>query len=402
MSNRSGPYNATHATTARGQKLRLSCDSCKAAKIKCGQERPACRRCLDHGIPCQYSPSRRMGRPRTAKKQNQKQPNASSSKEGHRASPMPSESSECGHLEIPSPPATSASTFPQMAPSELNELEMPTLAAGEVPTTAPGCGSELPSSMLAGPDVSLWPQNEALNAPLFGFDDTSCSIWTDGSSTDFTTLPFPLAAPYAPDCTMTDSPQHTFKCDSLYDMDTSKCESPATWIQRIAKEQKSLAQLTNEYQEKGCRLGPILQSCEKLQSELSLNCSTDKSANKVSTALAECHTIRVIAHALANGLARCCDTRTTSAASPSGLPSPASEQPHHHHQQQVLRLGRYQVQVTRENELVRALVRRRVERLQARLEKMADGSLPRSPRQDIRRCILTELKADVGTISVQV
>lgn len=45
-------------------KIRLSCDSCQRSKIRCSQERPACRRCLKHGIECIYSPSRRAGRPR--------------------------------------------------------------------------------------------------------------------------------------------------------------------------------------------------------------------------------------------------------------------------------------------------------------------------------------------------
>ncbi|KAF2219168.1 hypothetical protein BDZ85DRAFT_46612 [Elsinoe ampelina] len=46
---------------------RLSCDACQRSKVKCGQERPACRRCLDHCTECVYSPSRRAGRPRSKK-----------------------------------------------------------------------------------------------------------------------------------------------------------------------------------------------------------------------------------------------------------------------------------------------------------------------------------------------
>ncbi|KAL3424009.1 hypothetical protein PVAG01_03289 [Phlyctema vagabunda] len=45
-------------------KLRSSCDSCQDVKMKCSQDKPSCRRCLRQGIPCVYSPLRRIGRPR--------------------------------------------------------------------------------------------------------------------------------------------------------------------------------------------------------------------------------------------------------------------------------------------------------------------------------------------------
>ena len=45
-------------------RLRTSCDRCQEAKLGCSQEKPNCRRCLRHGIPCVYSPFRRIGRPR--------------------------------------------------------------------------------------------------------------------------------------------------------------------------------------------------------------------------------------------------------------------------------------------------------------------------------------------------
>ncbi|GIZ44768.1 hypothetical protein CKM354_000795700 [Cercospora kikuchii] len=43
-------------------KLRDSCESCALAKVKCGKEKPACLRCQDRKLSCQYSPSRRSGR----------------------------------------------------------------------------------------------------------------------------------------------------------------------------------------------------------------------------------------------------------------------------------------------------------------------------------------------------
>jgi len=45
-------------------KLRTSCDSCQTAKVKCGHEKPSCRRCSNQRVNCVYSLSRRMGRPR--------------------------------------------------------------------------------------------------------------------------------------------------------------------------------------------------------------------------------------------------------------------------------------------------------------------------------------------------
>ena len=43
-------------------KLRESCDSCLAAKVKCSKGRPLCSRCLQNGSDCEYSPSSRAGR----------------------------------------------------------------------------------------------------------------------------------------------------------------------------------------------------------------------------------------------------------------------------------------------------------------------------------------------------
>ncbi|KIX05318.1 uncharacterized protein Z518_06190 [Rhinocladiella mackenziei CBS 650.93] len=46
------------------KKLRLSCDNCHAAKVKCTKERPFCSRCGNSGVPCVYSKSRRAGKPK--------------------------------------------------------------------------------------------------------------------------------------------------------------------------------------------------------------------------------------------------------------------------------------------------------------------------------------------------
>ncbi|KAF2686594.1 hypothetical protein K458DRAFT_402193 [Lentithecium fluviatile CBS 122367] len=44
-------------------KLRSSCDICASAKVKCDRERPVCQRCINSGMRCNYSVSRRMGKP---------------------------------------------------------------------------------------------------------------------------------------------------------------------------------------------------------------------------------------------------------------------------------------------------------------------------------------------------
>lgn len=45
---------------------RASCDDCYLAKVKCSKTSP-CRRCLQHGHDCRYSPSSRSGKPKSTK-----------------------------------------------------------------------------------------------------------------------------------------------------------------------------------------------------------------------------------------------------------------------------------------------------------------------------------------------
>ncbi|KAM5454274.1 hypothetical protein MaudCBS49596_002288 [Microsporum audouinii] len=44
-------------------KLKGSCDSCAASKVRCSKEKPTCSRCAKTGSSCLYSPARRIGRP---------------------------------------------------------------------------------------------------------------------------------------------------------------------------------------------------------------------------------------------------------------------------------------------------------------------------------------------------
>ncbi|OCL10940.1 hypothetical protein AOQ84DRAFT_205433 [Glonium stellatum] len=55
--------STSRRNTDRPPKLRSSCDICANAKVKCDRERPVCQRCQNSGMRCNYSISRRMGKP---------------------------------------------------------------------------------------------------------------------------------------------------------------------------------------------------------------------------------------------------------------------------------------------------------------------------------------------------
>ena len=46
------------------EKLRDSCDTCAASKVRCSKGRPSCERCSDRQLPCHYSLCRRIGKRR--------------------------------------------------------------------------------------------------------------------------------------------------------------------------------------------------------------------------------------------------------------------------------------------------------------------------------------------------
>lgn len=45
-----------------GVKLRDSCESCAAFKVRCSREKPTCKRCVERGADCQYAVKQRTGR----------------------------------------------------------------------------------------------------------------------------------------------------------------------------------------------------------------------------------------------------------------------------------------------------------------------------------------------------
>jgi hypothetical protein len=54
----------------RKLKLRASCDSCAASKVKCSKEHPRCARCSANGSSCIYGVSRKHGKPGRTRKRN--------------------------------------------------------------------------------------------------------------------------------------------------------------------------------------------------------------------------------------------------------------------------------------------------------------------------------------------
>ncbi|EUC39689.1 hypothetical protein COCMIDRAFT_110822, partial [Bipolaris oryzae ATCC 44560] len=51
--------NERKGQTTKAPSVHQSCDSCQASKVRCGKERPTCKRCAKHKIDCVYSVSRR-------------------------------------------------------------------------------------------------------------------------------------------------------------------------------------------------------------------------------------------------------------------------------------------------------------------------------------------------------
>ena len=62
-------HNQQRPPGQKPQKLRLSCDACAAAKVKCGKERPRCERCNANDMNCVYGPSMKHGKPEKKRKQ---------------------------------------------------------------------------------------------------------------------------------------------------------------------------------------------------------------------------------------------------------------------------------------------------------------------------------------------
>ena len=86
--------NQQRPSGQKPQKLRLSCDACAAAKVKCGKERPRCERCNTNDLNCVYGPSMKHGKPEKKRKQSDPQDSPRS---------LPSASTPSSHGQFASP-----------------------------------------------------------------------------------------------------------------------------------------------------------------------------------------------------------------------------------------------------------------------------------------------------------
>ncbi|PNS21564.1 Transcriptional activator protein UGA3 [Sphaceloma murrayae] len=95
------------------QKIRESCNSCSAQKIRCGKQRPACARCVTKGIDCNYSFSQRTGRraPSAANAANTTQQQPSSLPQTTSSSSTTTSSTPVAAFAPPATPASDCDPF---------------------------------------------------------------------------------------------------------------------------------------------------------------------------------------------------------------------------------------------------------------------------------------------------
>ncbi|MCJ1225199.1 hypothetical protein MMC12_001848 [Toensbergia leucococca] len=106
----------------RTQKFRSSCDACSASKIKCDQGQPACLRCLNLGVKCNYSPSRRMGKPPAVSRDQSASTNGGRRQQTNQPKPKKRQL-KSPNLESGDPPMKSTSSDPTISPLDAYLLE---------------------------------------------------------------------------------------------------------------------------------------------------------------------------------------------------------------------------------------------------------------------------------------
>ncbi len=87
--------------THRVPKLRSSCDECSNSKVRCDQGRPSCQRCLYARVHCNYSVSRRMGKPLSSAKNDQSSNARTSTSTPTAAARKPSQISNASSAPVP-------------------------------------------------------------------------------------------------------------------------------------------------------------------------------------------------------------------------------------------------------------------------------------------------------------
>jgi hypothetical protein len=109
------------------RKFRSSCDACSASKVKCDQGQPQCLRCINLGLRCNYSPSRRMGKPPASSRKLTNASQLSTSSKASNTSSSDTEQSNPAKKRQLSPPSYIASP-------PLNEKDKPTFESSLMET----------------------------------------------------------------------------------------------------------------------------------------------------------------------------------------------------------------------------------------------------------------------------
>ncbi|KAF2202727.1 hypothetical protein GQ43DRAFT_439464 [Delitschia confertaspora ATCC 74209] len=150
------------------ERLRSSCDDCRARKLKCSGRLPICGRCENEGIICVYSPQKPMGRPRKRRREQ-----GDSSAESHTSTVETCVSSTTsatiyGSGPIPGSAIVSPPDFGEFAgypEVQGNGVNFNYDHAFVTPSDTPLAVTDAQNFHLGPPaDTALW--NETLNAPL--------------------------------------------------------------------------------------------------------------------------------------------------------------------------------------------------------------------------------------------
>lgn len=167
-------------------------------------------------------------------------------------------------------------------------------------------------------------------------------------------------------------------------------------VDRTQEEQTNL-HIAADQDSQACQMGAILVACEKLSEQMAATDDCGECSTRISTTLAECHAAGFIADILSDGVSHCMQALAAGQDKPQPHPPSTSQQTG----AQLIRFGSYQVHLSASQELLRALVRRRLRLLQTKVDMLTDmrsgWSRPGSPGEEIRDCVLLELKTRLAS-----
>ena len=175
----SRPAPARRTTVPAQPKLRDSCHACAASKVKCNKEKPTCSRCAKRGLNCEYFVTKRTGRKRDSRTNEQKHA-AHLSISTTSSEPLTITTTPNLIQPSPRPPPI---CYPDILPNLLSPTE-PSLSTGLTsefddffasPISFPGLES-------SGAEILIQPQNDmrcvttgmlesGIHAPLLAPDD---------------------------------------------------------------------------------------------------------------------------------------------------------------------------------------------------------------------------------------